>query len=133
MRIHAEENTGKIYVRMEKHEVVQTTGEECTLDAIVMGPGRVFSDGGCLFSLLPLCHFYPFLVPASSLPPPPSRGPLLSLFGFFRFLRYIAEIYGLFAENARRRAGGGEGGGRRRGRFDKSLLVKRLPDCRERG
>lgn len=43
-------------------------------------------------------------------------------------LRYIAEIYGLFARNARRRRSGRV----ERGRFDKSLLVKRPPDCRER-
>lgn len=41
-------------------------------------------------------------------------------------LRYIAEIYGLFAANARERSGQAAGW------FDKSLLVKRLPDCRER-
>jgi len=65
---------------------------------------------GCLFSL-PLCHLYPSV---------PECLPFLVL-----SLRYIAEIYGLFAANARERDGRAEGW------FDKSLLVKRLPDCRE--
>ena len=51
-------------------------------------------------------------------------------------LRYIAEIYGLFAGNAKSERSGTEGGpgggGQAEGWFDKSLLVKRLPDCRER-
>lgn len=64
---------------------------------------------GCLFSL-PLCHLYPSC----------ASGRLSFL---VLSLRYIAEIYGLFAASAKRR---GEG------RLDKSLLVKRLPDCRGR-
>lgn len=99
---------------------MRMTDEECASDAIVIVRSRVFrKDAYSVFlyvTSIPSCvpERLPFLVPS---------------------LRYIAEIYGLFAGNARSERSGAKGiggGGQAEGWFDKSLLVKRLPDCRER-
>lgn len=96
-------------VRVQR-SVVRMTAEECTSDAIVIARSRVFRKDA----------YSVFLYVTSTLPSS-GRPPFLVL-----SLRYIAKIYGLFAASARERDG------RAAGWFDKSLLVKRLPDCRER-
>lgn len=65
---------------------------------------------GCLFSL-PLCHLYPSVPRASS------------LFGSFLAV-HRENLWTIRSERERT--------GRAGAWFDKSLLVKRLPDCRER-
>lgn len=110
----------------QPRDVVRMTAEECASDAIVIARGRVFSERmpiqSSFISLAP-----PFSSPSFLLLPPlfhlfhPSRTPFL----FGSFLAVHPRNLWTIREEREKTAG-------REGRFDKSLLVKRPPDCRER-
>jgi len=99
-------------VRACKGNRVRMTSEECILDAIAMARSRVFRKDAYSVSLY---ISPPALPPRASFLVPSSCGTSL------KFMDY--------SHGAREDGGSG---GRLAGWFDKSLLVKRLPDCRER-
>lgn len=83
---------------------MRMTAEECISDAIVIARSRVLRKDA--YSVFLYIALYPAL---PLLPFSPARSGLLSF--LVLSLRYIPEIYGLFARNARRRRERKEGVG----------------------